>query len=361
MTEPTTRSFAPDYAIAPGETLREKLAEIGMSQSELASRANLSPKHVNQIVAGSAPITHETALAFERITGVPARIWNALEAAYRDALARKEQRDLTSEDRAWMASLPLNALRKRGFLPAGVDEATTFESLLSFFGVADRRAWERIWLRPVASFKRSPAFRSDPGAMAAWLRAGQLRAQQIDCAPYDAAKFRKVLRAIRALTKQENFGDELKTLCASAGVAFVFMPEIGSCRANGAAHWVSPSKAVIQVSDRHKRYDVFWFAFFHEAIHILHHSKKETFISEEDAGDLVEAEANELARAMLIPPEFARQLPSLGSHKDIRDFAERIGIHASIVAGRLAKEKIGNWNWPKVSELRPSLQLSQDK
>jgi HTH-type transcriptional regulator/antitoxin HigA len=32
----------PDYAVAPGETLRERLEELGMTQAELARRTGMS-------------------------------------------------------------------------------------------------------------------------------------------------------------------------------------------------------------------------------------------------------------------------------------------------------------------------------
>lgn len=357
MSRRIATGFQPDYAIAPGETLRDKLAEIGMSQVDLADRANLSAKHVNQIIHGAAPITHDTALAFERITGVPARIWNALEAAYRDALARQAQRALAAEDRAWLNQLPIAELRAKGLLPRDADEGATFEAMLNFFGVADRRAWERIWLQPVASFKRTRAFRSEPGAVAAWLRAGQLQALRIQCGPFDAVGFRKVIREARSLTRRAEFGEQLRALCASAGVAVVYVPEVGKCRASGAAQWSSSTKAIIQISDRYKRSDSFWFAFFHEAAHILHHSKKETFVNDGSEDDEVEAEANHFARTTLIPSEFDSDLESLSNAADVVEFADRIGIHPGIVAGRLANDNVAGWTWQKVGRLRSGLRI----
>jgi HTH-type transcriptional regulator/antitoxin HigA len=337
--------------------MRDKIAEIGMSQTDLADRANLSPKHVNQIIKGTAPITYDTALAFERITGVPAKIWNTLEAAYRDALARQAQRELAVEDRAWLNQLPIRELRAKRLLPQSADDGSTFEAVLNFFGVADRRAWERIWLQPVASFKRSRAFRSEPGAVAAWLRAGQLQAQTVECASFDTTRFRKAVRVARTLTRQTNFGEELQELCASAGVAVVYVPEVGKCRASGAAHWAGPTKAIIQISDRYKRSDSFWFAFFHEASHILYHSKKETFVNDGSEADAVESEANAFARRILIPAEFESDFKALSTATDVVVFAEKIGIHPGIVAGRLANDNIAQWTWQKIARLRSSLRI----
>ena len=86
----TARRFAyePDYAVPPGGTLQETIDALGIDQRELAARAGVSAKHVNQIIKGTAPITHDTAIRLERVTRVPARMWNNLEANYREQLAR---------------------------------------------------------------------------------------------------------------------------------------------------------------------------------------------------------------------------------------------------------------------------------
>ena len=81
MTSSGVTWFQPDYVVAPGETLRARLDEIGLSQSDLAVRSGLSAKHVNQIVKGIAPITYETAMMLELVTGTPAGVWNKLEVS----------------------------------------------------------------------------------------------------------------------------------------------------------------------------------------------------------------------------------------------------------------------------------------
>ena len=79
----TRYAYEPDVVYSPGETLREWLDEHDMTQAELAARAELSTKHINEVVAGIAPITAETALQLERVAGVPAGLWSGLEASYR--------------------------------------------------------------------------------------------------------------------------------------------------------------------------------------------------------------------------------------------------------------------------------------
>ncbi|MCU1463242.1 MAG: putative plasmid maintenance system, antidote protein, partial [Acidimicrobiales bacterium] len=135
MSQVESHAFRPDYVIPPGETLRERLAELNLSQTEVATRANLSTKHVNQIIQGGAPITLETAIVLERITGLPASYWNRREADYREGLLRSKSRVLTEDDEKWLRSLPIKELQKRDKLPANEkDHGRLFDAALSFFG-----------------------------------------------------------------------------------------------------------------------------------------------------------------------------------------------------------------------------------
>lgn len=341
----TGLAYQPDHAIPPGESLRSTLGDLGMTQADLAARTGLSLKHVNQIAQGIAPITHDTALLLEKVTGVSARTWNSLEATYRDRLARSDDRESLVADRTWLDELPIQELRRRGRLRKGTDDPTLLEEVCRFFGVANRASWEKVWRDPLAAFRRSHTFKSDAGAVAAWLRIGELEAQSIDCAPFDAHQFRQSLEAIRRLTleRAEEFVPTLREICAANGVAVAFVPEIKGTRCWGAARWISPTKALIELSLRYKSDDHLWFSFFHEAGHLLLHGKKELFITTDRFTDVAEDEANQFASTFLIPKKHEARLGNL-TVADIPDFAEELGIAPGIVVGRMQKEELLGWN-----------------
>lgn len=355
MTDPQ-HPFRPDYAIPPGETLRDRLEEMNLSQAELAARAGLSTKHVNQIVQGAAPITMETAIALDRITGIPARVWNRRESDYREGLLRTTPRGLSQDDDAWLSRLPIKDLQKRGRLPVERDRARLFDAALSFFGVADRQAWERVWRGPVVSFRRSQAYASSPGAVVSWLRIAQLEAQLVRAKPYSPPLFRGVLSELRSLTVAGDTNGILE-MCATAGVVVVFVPEVKGCRISGAAWWTSPSRAVIALSDRYKKDDYFWFTFFHEAAHILLHSKKETFVDDGTDDNILEEEANRFAADFLIPPNAASKLASLSTDIDVENFAQELGIAPGIIVGRLQHD--GYWAWNRGHNLKRGMHIAQ--
>lgn len=335
--------FAPDYATRPGDSLRETLDALQMTQAELAERTQLSTKHINQIIQGMAPITPETAIAFERVTGAPAGFWNSLEANYQLARARHAEVTEADAEREWVMSFPLTELRKRRILSAEREYLEVRQQLLAFFGVASRTAWERVWSFPDASFRRSKAYRIDDYATACWLRLGELEAAETETRPFDAQRFRRALaRVRRSMTAAPPvFEQILRRSCADAGVAVALVDEIKGSRAHGAVRWLMPGKALLQLSVRYRWEDIFWFSFFHEAAHVLLHGRRESFV--EIAGQAssdVEREADEFAQRWLIPDDDAPRLRDLTTDQDIVNFAEELRLPPGVVVGRLQHEQL---------------------
>ena len=186
------------------------------------------------------------------------------------------------------------------------------------------------------------------------MRLSEVEARGARTAAYNAAKFRAALQQIRGLTREPDVREAVQ-LCAEAGVVLVFVKEIDKCRISGATWWASPTQAVIALSDRYKAEDRFWFTFFHEAGHILLHSKKETFIDYEGDDDDLEREADHYASEMLIPPSQVQRLGQLSSMTDLQQFAVEIGIADGIVVGRLQHDRL--WPWAKGNPLKRSVNI----
>ncbi|MEI8376142.1 MAG: helix-turn-helix domain-containing protein [Planctomycetota bacterium] len=334
--------YEPDYAVAPGCTLQETINSLGIDQRELALRAGLSAKHVNQIIMGIVPLTQDTAIRLERVTGVPARMWNNLESQYREQVARLEAGEFLDRDLAWLKGIPTKELISRKVIQETCDPPSLLEEVLRFFGVATVNAWKQGWETPQFAFRKSLSFKGKVGAMATWLRLCETEAQKATCAQFDKAKFRSELQAIRGLTVKgpDVFVPQMLTRCASAGVAVALVPEIKGAPVNGAAKWLTPDKALIGLNLRGKYNDRFWFTFFHEAGHILNDSKKETFIDVEYEDDPREQGANHFAASLLIPSPVDQELPRLTMYKAVDAFARKIGIAPGIVVGRLQREQI---------------------
>lgn len=348
---------------APGETLRETLDELGLTQSKFATRTGLTLKHVNQIIQGNAAISPETAVAFERSTDVPASFWNALEAKFRDHKIRTAEANELAQHANWLELMPVSELRKLGYVTVDKRQpGVLFQEVLKFFGVASLDAWRDAWQAPAAAFFQSSAFDIDIPATAAWLRLGEIDAAQIHCDPFDRAGLRKAIPSLRSLTVQnpKDFYPELVRICRGVGVAVVLVPGVRGTRARGAARFLSPAKAVIQLSNRHKTNDHFWFSFFHEVGHLLLHSKKQTFIrlqGTDQAQPETEDEANEFAGRLLIPSEYDEKVLAIKTPADAVDLAAELGIAPGIVAGRYRHE---TQNWSFAPSLFDKFEIVRD-
>lgn len=338
-------SFSPDWAVPPGETLQELLDDLDMSQAELAARLNRPKKLVNEIIQGKAAITADTAIQLERVLGLKAHFWLNLEQNYREALARQRERQVLEEEIEWLKSIPARDLVKHRWVPRQKDPVDQLRAVLDFFGCASPAAVETYCHGLQVAFRMSTKVKSDPIAIAAWLRRGEIEAHQVECQPHDRGRFKEALTRIRPLTIKppEEFYPEAQRLCADAGIAFVIIPEVTGSRVNGAARWLSKEKAMIQLSLRYRWSDIFWFSFYHEAGHILLHSKKKSvFLDEGYEEDAEEQQANRFAAESLIPTEswshFSERLRF--DQEAVLRFASELGIHPGIIVGRLQHEQL---------------------
>jgi hypothetical protein len=122
----------------------------------------------------------------------------------------------------------------------------------------------------------------------------------------------------------------------------LFVPELPRARVSGASRWLAPHRALIQLSLRFKADDQLWFSFFHEAGHILLHTKKGIFVDDGNSTSTQEKEANAFASSILIPDEaferFSATRP-FATHSVVA-FAEEQGIAPGIVVGRLQHERL---------------------
>lgn len=59
--------------------LEEFLRPLGISQSAMAVRLEISFPRLNEIVRGKRSVTPDTALRLERVLGMPAEFWLALQ------------------------------------------------------------------------------------------------------------------------------------------------------------------------------------------------------------------------------------------------------------------------------------------
>ena len=129
------------------------------------------------------------------------------------------------------------------------------------------------------------------------------------------------------------------------GILLLTERQIPGLNLDGAAFLVR-GIPVISLTLRHDRLDNFWFTLMHELAHVLLHHQvglQVGFFDDLDQShvDQVEAEANDFAESVLIPPDRWKISPARISldAAPIDDFARQLNIHPAIVFGRVRRER----------------------
>lgn len=337
-------SYNPTIGVHPGESLKDELEFLKVSQVELAQRTGISEKHISQIINGESPITPETAIKFERAINGSADFWNTLQKNYDATVARIGAEERLEKEIIEAKKYTCYAeLVACGYVEKAITGRARAGKLLNFFGV-DSLAYVPK-LESIALRQGKGTF--DKYSLAAWLRCGELDAKKITVKAFNEKVIRDSLPELRKLTlSPKGFGEKLQAICAEAGVAVVFTPYFPRTRVNGATRW-SGDTPIIQLNTRGAYGDIFWFTFFHEIGHILYHGVKDRFIEYTGLNkDEKEKEADRFAQEALIPKDQYKKFlePATITGKSVEVFAKSIGIDSSIVFGRLAHEDIAGWN-----------------
>lgn len=328
----------------PGKTLSEKLAEMGMSIKEFAVRTSKPEKTIIAVISGKSSITTEMAVSFENVTKIPASFWLRKQQSYDEFVERKNRESAAAASANWMKRFPIAEMVKRGWLPPVSSIEEKVQGLFSFFAISTEKAWNDYYINQElkVAFRISLVHAKDPHAMSAWLRQGEIQASELRLdKTYNDKELKSMLPRIKQLMADDidDFFPQLQQLCADCGIKLVSTKCLPKAPISGATRWINDTP-IIQLSNRYKRYDIFWFNFFHELGHILLHGKKEIFLEKAGCFDqdiIKEQEADKFAANQLLSQSEEQAIIDSGDYsvKAVKSAALKYGTHPSIIVGRL--------------------------
>jgi len=331
----SNNDFQPNWASMPGDTISDVLKAKKISLSLFAEKMESSIDTVRSLLHGYISINEEVAQKLEYVLGSTAQFWINREKQYRESIDRLRK----SEEQKWLSEIPVSDLIGFGWIK---ESQNIIEECLTFFNVPDVWTWRKKYsdVTTYAAFRKSSAIKSNPAAIAAWLREAERKGDSIECNRLDIEKFKNHLPSFRSLMKKKDpkvFVPELQKLCAECGVAVVVLKTPAGCPVSGAAKLLNAHKALIVLSFRYRSDDHFWFTFFHEAAHLILHNYKEAFIDTEDDDETTEEkEANEFSELSLIPKQFQNRLRTMKPNQhEVKNLSKDADVPLGIVVGQL--------------------------
>lgn len=347
----------------PGDTILDTLEHLKMTQAELAERMGKTASKISDIINAKEPITMTTALQLEKVLGIDARFWMNREALYREKLARIEEAEQYETYVEWVKLQPYKQLTDQGYLKSTKPSTEMVSEILGFYGVANIKQWEELYANKYAStqFRKSSTHQTALASIAAWMRIGEIERQRMQLPEFDKNAFKAALQEIKTIVRKhpENFAEQLREICFKTGVAVVYTSCLPHAPVSGAVRWIGGSP-LVQLTDRYKTNDHFWFSFFHEAGHILLHGRKEVFIEEFEGyqpNEERENEADFFAASQLLPDAFLDTLPDRITEDVIRQTARTYHTHPAIVLARL--QKLGRVKYTFGKNLQAKISLDE--
>ncbi|GAA3928352.1 HigA family addiction module antitoxin [Chitinophaga oryziterrae] len=291
--------YYPQSVPHPGETLKEKLEEMIMGPKEFALRTGKPEKTIIAIIKGDSSITPDMAVQFESATRIPANFWMNHQRNYDEFIAREKRKAVIQEAVEWAKQFPLAEMIKKGWLPSVKTIQEKTMEMLAFFGFSNHTAWEDYYFNQQlkVAFRISLAHTSEPYAISAWLRKGELQAMELEAKDYSEKKFKEALPKLKSIRGNFDIFSQLQSICLEAGVKIVHTPLINKAPISGSTRWLNDTP-LIQLSGEYNDSKNFLFTFFHEAGHILLHGKKDIFLEKVEYSDkdlIKEKEADEFA------------------------------------------------------------------
>lgn len=247
----------------------------------------------------------------------------------------------------WVKEFPYAQMAKKFGLKPTRKKDEKLSELLQFFNINSYKEWENIYLNEISTTNNCYLGRTqNPAPISAWIRQGDIQSNQFDVPEYNQATFLQSLDSIKTIMAEhpEDFFQQLQTTCLKAGVIVVYTPQLPKAPISSASRWIE-NTPIIQLSARYKQNDKFWFAFFHEAGHIITHGKTYTSIknvnyTERDYQKEKEGHAFAEKWTFSKKQELEVRLHGALSTEDIIAYSIKFNTHPALIIGRFHHKRL---------------------
>ncbi|ENI9088517.1 XRE family transcriptional regulator [Listeria monocytogenes] len=342
------------FLVPTGRVIKNYLEEYSLNQKDLASRINISEKHISNVLRGKSRLTEDLALKLESIfKGVPASYWLNYETKYREYLAREEFEDkLTNEN---LKKISERFKFKEVFKGLDWDLQKQAKEMLSILQISDFDNFDNVYSKLAVDFLEDGGERE---SIAIWLN---LCREEIEIQNNDLSHIKfcrdNLINNLFMFKDIANNPDittsinSARKLCNKLGIYIVEQEAIQNSKVRGALVNFQGHPA-IYLSYRFRTHDYIWFALIHELAHlILHYKQNETLISyEEDYCDenisKKEFEANKYTRDFFIDLyDYNEFIADKHFDKEkILNFSIQQNIQPGILVARLQYDKLIPYN-----------------
>lgn len=327
-------------AFHPGSYVEEIFEELNITQKEFAHRLNTTEKSLSKLMSGEDNLSKEMSYKLSKLTGISINTWMNLQNEYEKKLLEINDQRLNDELEVCKL-IDFKYFKEHGFVEnARFTLMEKVEKLRSVLNVADLTYLTDfnmgVSYRNTRDFEEKSIINSN-----IMLEIASNIARNKCYNKLDKEKLKKYLPEIRSMTNNNtsDFYPRLKDMLLECGIVLVALPNLKNASINGATKKFKNGSVMLLISDKNKSSDIFWFSIAHEISHIL---DSDFYSNYDDRDEYFEKElkADRFASNFFIEDKDYKKFIEQNdfSRDAIVNFSSNLGIHPSIVLGRLQKE-----------------------
>ncbi len=328
-------------AFHPGTYVADIIDDLNITQKEFANRLGTTEKSLSKLLNGEDNLSKEMAYKLSKLTGISINTWMNLQNEY-------DKKTLEIEDERLKDELKVCKLIDfKYFKDNGCVENRRFnenekvEKLRSILKIANLTYLS--YFNAEVSYRNTKEFdeKSIVNSNVMLEIASNIARNKSDI-KLDKEKLKSYLPKIREMTNQNptEFYPKLEEILSECGIILVALPNLRNASINGATKKFKNGSVLLLITDKNKNSDIFWFSIIHEISHILDGDFYSNYKDEVSYREK-ELKANKFAGNFFINEDLYKDFNEKEDYtKDsIVRFSESLGIHPSILLGRLQKDE----------------------
>ena len=316
-----------------GSMLKDYLEFHKISQTEFADRLGISQKHMNEILNDKTNLSLELMIAISLLTNIDVNLiyyvenkkktYNNLIEKYKD---EKEINDM-------LKSYHINELEKRGWIK--LKDRSSFVQkyldIIEYLKVKDLDTLDSYMEKRYLYKKKDNA---DNIKIYLWIAHCDEMIKNVAVSDYDSYKYKDLLNELKKERMKKYNEESIKKLLNKYGIILYIEDALPGTKIRGCCK-VKINTPVIYLTKYYKEKSSFYFALFHELMHI---KKDYNMLKNKIIIDNDENEIDELALNEMIPNNIYLEI--LNNQSQIKNISIENNIPLCFIYTRLAKEGI---------------------
>ncbi len=326
----------------PSKYIKDFLDQRNWTQNDLALILGWQPQDVSNLMNRRKKFTAEVAQQLADTFNNLPEFWMQVEGEYwtnietKIALLQVSSSETIKKRSELLTNFPTKEMQKRGW----VSKTDDLEQLALEINKLMARGQK---VEDSTAFKRTVKEQDLNVAEKLWLYRAIALAEILPVEKYDDKKLDSLFSLLRKAAKSSKAVHKVAELLQRYGIRFIVVQPLKNAKIDGAAFWLDENSPVIALSIRFDNIGSFWFALFHELIHIKYRDGFSLDNLQNSPTDEIEKRANKEAANYLVPSDeivkFIKKISPYFSKAAINSFATQLQIHPGIIVGQLQHRK----------------------